>query len=141
MTPDERQKLKNLIIKHEGFRDKVYTDTTGHLTLGYGHNIEDRPITQHAGSVILDDDLMWFLPKLTQTFSFFNDLDFSRKSVLIDMAYNLGLQGLLEFKEMLEAIEQKDYEKAAKEMLQSRWAAQVGARAIEDAYIMEIGEL
>ena len=141
MTPEERQKLKNLIIKHEGFKSQPYSDINGHLTIGYGHNLQERPITQYAGSVILDDDLMWFLPRMSQVIPFFDALDVARKSVLVDMAYNLGLQGLLEFKEMLEAVRVGNYATASACMLQSKWAEQVGQRATENAYIMKMGEL
>lgn len=141
MTPEERLKCRNLIIKHETFKDTVYTDTTGHLTIGYGHNLQSSPITSHAGNVILDDDMMWLIPKLDKELPFFNNLDYARKSVLIDMGYNLGLQGLLEFREMLSAIEKEDYEEASKQMLESKWATQVKSRAVENAYIMKTGEL
>lgn len=141
MTPEERQKLRNLIIKHEGFRDKVYKDTTGHLTIGYGHNLESKGITQFAANVILDDDIMWFLPRLSKSVPFFDGLDFARKSVLLDMAFNLGLHGLLEFTEMLEAVRVGNYATAAACILESKWAAQVGNRAKEDAYIMKTGDI
>lgn len=128
-------------MKHEGFRDCVYTDTTGHLTIGYGHNLEARPISQNAGSLILDDDMLWFLQKLDHHLDFFRDLDDARKSVLVDMAYNLGLNGLLQFDKMLNALREKDYSKAADEMLNSKWAIEVGERAEDNAYIIRTGEL
>lgn len=133
---EEIQKARGLIMKHEGFKPRVYTDTTGHLTIGYGHNLQARDISENSGGVILDDDIAWFAPKLSQLLDFYDDLTPNRKAVLIDMAYNLGLQGLLDFKEMLQAIRKKNYNEAADQMLKSKWAEQVGQRAINDAYIM-----
>jgi len=59
MTPNAKQLARKLIMKHESFRERVYTDNTGHLTIGYGHQIRNGTITEHAAQVILDDDLFW----------------------------------------------------------------------------------
>ena len=67
-------------------------------------------------------------------------MDDARLGVLIEMCYNLGLSGLAGFKKMLAAVEAGDYKKAAKEMLDSKWAFQVKGRAVELAKIMETGE-
>ena len=67
-------------------------------------------------------------------------LDDARQFVLVDMAFNMGLAGLKGFKKMLTAVEQGDYQTAAKEMLASKWAAQVGRRAAELSKIMKKGE-
>jgi lysozyme len=141
MNPTTRQLARKLIMKHEEFRRNVYTDTTGNLTIGYGHALKLSSITQHAGEVILDDDLFWHAVHVPEAISFFNTLSPARQAVLLDMSYNLGLQGLLEFHDMLEALKNGDYEKAADEMLNSKWAEQVKTRAKENAYIMRSDSL
>jgi len=67
--------------------------------------------------------------KLRHSISFFDALSVNRQNVLIDMAYNMGITGLLKFRKMLAALERGDYEAAAKEMKNSFWAEQVKDRA------------
>ena len=141
MTPDEYQKVRQLVMKHEGFRGTVYTDMTGNPTIGYGHNLRAKSITPFAGGVILDDDLEWFIENLPHKLPFFNDLDSARQAVLIDMAYNLGMNGLLGFKEMLDAMEAKDFDKAADALQNSAWYSQVHSRALDDQAILKTGAL
>jgi lysozyme len=136
MLPENRVKMRNLIMKHEKFKESMYSDTTGNLTIGYGHNLKASTISQNAGGVILDDDIFWHITHLPRTFDFYDALSDARKVVLVDMSFNLGLQGLCEFHQMIEALKKGDYNAAADAMLDSKWAVQVGERAIEDAFIM-----
>ena len=133
--------FKNIIMKNEGFKNTVYTDSTGHLTIGYGHNLKNRPISHNVASIMLQEDILWFLPRLSEAIPFFNELNDARQAVLVDMAYNLGLQGLLAFKKMLDSCSKGDYENASNEILKSKYADQVKYRAKENAYIMKIGGL
>lgn len=130
---------KQMIKDNEGFREKMYLDTTGHYTIGYGHNLQFMPITKTTADVMLQEDLSWFVENLPKHLAFFESLDDARKSVLLDMAYNLGLIGLLRFKKFLGYMAQKDYDKAADEMLNSVWARQVGQRAYNNARIIRTG--
>ncbi len=141
MTPDDRLRCRNFIIKHEGFREFPYTDTTGNLTIGFGHNLKARGLSYPVASMALDEDIAYWMVNLDKTLSFFKELSPARQIILVDMCHNLGMQGLLEFKEMLAALSVGNYATASACMLQSKWATQVGHRAIEDAYIMKTGEL
>jgi lysozyme len=71
-----------------------------------------------------------------ENLSFFDELSETRKSVLVNMAFNLGVAGLMKFKNMLKAVSEKRWEDASSEMLNSRWADQVGNRAIELSEMM-----
>jgi lysozyme len=62
-----------------------------------------------------------------------------RQNVLADMCFNLGIGGLLSFKNTLAMVEHGKYEEAAAAMLQSKWATQVGQRAIELSEMMRTG--
>lgn len=139
MTIKDQQLARQLIMKHESFRDRCYVDTTGNLTIGYGHNLRSVPITNLAGEQILDDDLQWHIIHLPIAYPTFNNLNAARQAVLLDMSYNLGLQGLLAFEKMLQAIKEENWKVAEFEMLNSKWADQVGSRAKEDALIMVTG--
>lgn len=140
MTPECRTKLKNLLINHEQLKLYPYTDITGHLTIGVGRNLSTRGISSTEALYLLEDDIFYFISKLA-VLDFFDALDDNRKIVLVDMCFNLGLHGFLGFKEMLKAVEDKDYSKAADEILNSKAAHQCRERYNQLAYIMRTGEL
>lgn len=128
---------KERIKQHEGFRGKPYRCTAGKLTIGYGRNIEDNGITEAEASFLLDNDLKRCESECRQIFYWFDNLDDTRRSVIVEMDFNLGLKKFLGFKKMLAACEKKDYELAAREMLDSLWARQVGQRAETLADLMK----
>lgn len=127
------------IRRYEGFSRLPYKCPTGHLTIGYGHNLENG-ISAAAAEFILQEDLAHAERAVKDAFPWWWKLNDARQFVLVDMAFNMGLAGLKGFKKMLAAAEQGDYQTAAKEMLASKWAAQVGRRAVELSKIMEKGE-
>lgn len=141
MTTDARQKLKNLLISHEQLKQFPYTDSTGHFTIGVGRNLTDRGISTSEALYLLNDDILYFTSQLSNSFPYFNKLDDIRKIVLIDMCFNLGIRGFLEFNRLLEAITRNDWEEAAKEILDSKAATQCPERYKQLAYIMKSGEL
>lgn len=141
MTPEGKQKLKTLLVTHEKYRQFPYTDVTGHLTVGIGRNLSDRGISTTEAFYLLDDDIIYFTAKLNHFLSCFSDLSENRQIALIDMCFNLGVQGFLNFKEMISALESHDYIRAHDEMLKSKWAEQVGERATTLANIILTGEL
>jgi lysozyme len=141
MTPEGRKKLKGLLTAHESYRQFVYTDSTNHLTIGLGRNLSERGISTTEAFYLLDDDILYFSSKLNHFLNFFSQLDENRQIALIDMAFNLGIQGFLNFKEAILALECHDYERAAKCVLDSKWATQVHERATCIANIIKTGEI
>lgn len=141
MTPEAKQKLKALLTRHELYRQFPYTDQTGHLTVGIGRNLSDRGISTTEALYLLDEDILYFTGKLLHYLPFFPSLNENRQIALIDMCFNLGVQGFLNFKEMIWALGEGDYEEASRAMLDSKWAVQVGERAITLANIVRTGQL
>lgn len=141
MTPEARVKLKGLLVKHEKYMQFPYVDVTGHLTIGIGRNLNNRGISLPESYYLLDEDITYFASKLQQYLKFFHKIDENRQIVLINMCFNLGVQGFLNFTQMILALEAGNYERAAQEMLESKWAEQVGERAIELSQIMRTGIL
>lgn len=141
MTPEGRQKLKTLLVQHESYKQFPYSDVTGHITVGIGRNLSDRGISTTEAFYLLDDDIIYFSSKLNHYLPFFGILEENRQIALIDMCFNLGVQGFLNFKQMIIALEAYDYERAAYEMLNSKWAEQVGERAACLANIIKTGEI
>lgn len=132
-----RTRLKMQLVHHEGLKLKPYRDTEGKLTIGVGRNLDDRGITEPEAMSLLDADINEALRACQHIFGGFDTLSEARQHALLDMAFNLGETKLRGFKKMLAAVDARDFERAAAEMLDSKWATQVGARAKTLAAMMK----
>jgi len=129
---------RELIREHEGYSEEVYFDTVGVPTGGYGHAfLPGSKLTQDIWEEIFQYD---YNLAVSDYYYLSLDLDPVRRAVVVDMLFNLGLPKLLKFKNTLAAIRQGDYERAARGMLNSKWARQVGRRAKELSEMMRTGE-
>lgn len=134
-----REQLRQALIADEGLRLKPYVDTVGKITIGYGRNLTDIGLSLTEASDLLDHDIDRTVRDCVQAFPWFLGLDPARQAVLVQMAFNLGVGGLKEFTHTLVAVQRGDYTAAARGMLASRWAKQIGARAARLAAQMELG--
>ena len=132
--------LHNQLTRHEGLRLKPYRCTSGKLTIGIGRNLDDSGISEREAELMLENDILKLFAVLPGKIDFFNELDKVRADILVNMAFNMGVNGLLKFKKMLTAIDDGYFTRAAAEMLDSKWAFQVGDRALELAEQMKTGE-
>lgn len=135
-----RELLRSQLERHEGLRLKPYRDTVSKLTIGYGRNIEDVGISRDEADFMLDNDIDQ-VEQYLKTVDEYNELDEVRQTVLANLCFNVGFRGLMKFKRMWAAIGRGEYSRAADEMLDSKWARQVGRRADELAEIMRTGEV
>lgn len=134
------EKLMYRLIEEEGMKLKPYRCSAGKLTIGVGRNLEDKGLSNEEALFLLQNDIIEAVKELKKAFLFFDSLNETRQIVLIDMCFNLGINGLKKFKKMIKALENQDFSLASKEMLSSCWAKQVGARARSLALLMETGE-
>lgn len=141
MNPAEYAQLRQRLVKHEGLRLKPYTDTANRLTIGVGRNLTDKGISQAEAMELLDNDIAIAASDVQINWPWSAGLEFPRLSVLLEMAFNLGVEHLRTFTKMLDALKRGDYDGAATEMLNSQWAKQVGQRAVTLAQIMRTGVL
>lgn len=132
------QCLHDLLIQDEGLKLKSYVDTEGKTTVGVGRNITDVGISFDEAMVLLDSDIRR-ARQAAQTLPWFSQLNAARQDVVLNMIFNLGLGGFLEFKSMTAALSEGKYAVAAEEMLSSHWASQVGDRAKRLAQMMTLG--
>ena len=139
MMPVDRTKMRAQLDLHEGRRKKPYEDTVGKLTIGVGHNLTDRGLSDRIIDLILDEDINEHWKELVAVAPWIVSLSEVRQRVLLDMAFNLGVPSLMTFKQTLSAVKNGDYWLAAQGMLASKWARQVGARATRLATMMETG--
>ena len=136
-----RAAMIHQLTLHEGMRQFPYKCTSGKLTIGIGRNLDDRGITEAEAGFLLGNDIDDFQDRLTREIPWMVELDAVRQRVLLDMAFNLGVPGLLKFKRTLAAIRGKEYDRAAAMMLDSRWATQVGQRAKRLSRMMATGHI
>ena len=141
------ESLLDRLRRHEGCSLVPYLDTTGNMTVGWGHKMEsvspsilENGITQDEADHLLEVDIeiakngVSRLPAMV-----LNNCNEVRRGVLIEQIFQLGLSGTLKFKKQLKAIENGDFNKASREMLDSRWAKQTPSRVTELAEIMKNG--
>lgn len=132
-------KLQDQLIKHEGIKLKIYTDSVGKISIGVGHNLTDKGLTEVQVRSILNDDLLDTINFLNTHVPWWPTLDDVRQRAIADMTFNL-MGKLLEFKKMIIAIQLKDWNKAADELLNSKFAHQTGQRARDLAFMIRTGQ-
>jgi len=131
-------KLRDWIAQHEGYRRFLYKDTVDCLTIGYGRNIEKCGITQKEAIYLLESDIRNCQRELSRH-DWYNNSSLNVQNALINMCFNMGLPRLLKFTKMIKAIEEKNYNKAAEEALNSKWALQVKKRSVDIATMLRKG--
>jgi lysozyme len=132
-------KLRESITRHEALRLKPYLDTSGKLTIGYGRNLHDVGIDKSEAQYMLDKDIHRATDE-AQSYHWFWGLTEPRQDVVIEMIFNLGGSRFREFPKLIHALEKSDFETAAEEMIDSKWAREVGFRATELAGVMVTGQ-
>lgn len=136
------EKLKQLLIKHEAEVNHVYKDSEGYYTLGVGRLVDERrggKISHEEAMYLLHNDIKKIIGQCDREFDWFDELDETRKIVVLNMVFNLGINGFKKFKKTIQHIDNENYEAAAIEMLDSAWRIQVGKRADELSQMMKNG--
>jgi len=127
--------LKDWIIKHEGIKLYPYSCPAGKTTIGVGRNLTDVGLTTEEALYLLDNDIDRCRHSLL-AYPWFTRQPEVIQNCLINMCFNLGIAGLLKFKNMIKALQEHDYEAAAHHALDSRWARQVPNRAKDVVKVM-----
>ena len=121
--------LKEMLIKNEGMELKLYRCGSQKLTIGAGRNIQDNGISIDEAELMLKNDMDGVFNDLNRNIPFWQSMPYNVRLVLADMCFNLGINRLLKFTKMLEALEERDFELAGEELLDSTYAKQVKKRA------------
>lgn len=147
MDPSNLALLITELRIDEGVRYEPYNDTRGILTVGVGHNLQvsplpdvwSYPLTDVEVNQLLTEDLQGVFTSLNNNLQWWVDLTNVRQRVLCNMCFQLGVGGLLGFRNTLIAMRQGNYSSAANGMLNSQWADQTPARAHRLATMMATG--
>jgi lysozyme len=132
--------LRDQLIRHEGLKLKPYLCTSNKVTIGVGRNLEDVGLSKQEALYLLDNDIVRVVAESRERFPIVETLDPVRADVIFNMVFNMGVHRVALFKNMWAAIEAQDWNKAAEEMLDSKWAYQVGRRSTELANQMRTGQ-
>ena len=158
----------NDYIKHwEGFSNKYYFCPSNKLTIGYGRNVTDNPISydeyimlfpllsrseamiaiaiegisEYQSAKLLAGFVVSEIKYLMRKYRWFRELSYYRRMVILDMIYNLGLSDFRKFKKMIKALKGRKYDEASNEIIDSKYYIQVGERAECNAFIMRCDNL
>ena len=137
MTP-----LEKMLVQHEGLSLDLYRDTASppRWTIGVGRNLSDVGLRDETEALfLLGRDLDAIRAELDHTWPFWRELDKVRADVVLSMAFNLGVSGFMRFVRTRGLIEERSWDLASIEMLRSRWADQVGGRALELSTMLSTG--
>lgn len=127
------------LTRDEALRLKPYRCSAGKLTIGVGRNLDDVGISEGEAEILLRNDIDRACSGLDASLPWWRNLDPVRQRVMVNMAFNLGVAGLLGFRNTLKLIELGNYQDAAVAMMASKWAKQVGPRATRLALMMRDG--
>lgn len=139
--------IEKLLMIEEGFRAKPYYCSEGYPTIGVGTKIGKKgvpldsftfTVNEITAKMMLIDELDRIMERL-ESLSWYNSLSENRQIIIESMCYQMGVAGVLKFRNMIRAIEAGDFRYAAVEMLNSRWARQTEGRALRHADVMELG--
>ena len=142
------EKLLEMLRRHEGEvktngRHVAYKCPEGYWTVGIGRNVDPENgigLSDEEVDFLLENDIARVIKELATEYSWFNGLDDVRKDAMIDISFNLGATRLRGFRRALTAMEAGNYTEASTEFLDSRWAKQVGGRALELTDMIASGE-
>jgi lysozyme len=130
-----KEQLIQDLISDEGLRTEPYIDTVGKMTIGVGRNLDDNGISQAEAMFMLTNDIEMVETELDARLDWWRGLPDDAQRALCNMTFNIGWPRLSKFEKMLAALKDRDFEEAAAQALASKWATQVGQRAIRIAQL------
>jgi lysozyme len=139
MSSEEREKLRQQLVEHEGERLTVYRCPAGYLTIGVGRNLEGTGISKAESRHLLDNDINRCINEAVARFPWFPDMDPIRQRAIVDLVFNMGMGTFLTFRRTLSYLAVKDYEQAGNALVNSQWYRQVGRRGKRIVSMVRLG--
>ena len=136
-------KLVEMIKRHEGVKSKVYLCSAGYETIGVGRNISESGLGLSDDEIdyLLQNDIQRVREELRDAYFWFGALSEARQDAMIDICFNLGLTRLRGFVKAFEAMSREQFDVAADEFMDSKWAKQVGMRALRVTEMIRDGKV
>lgn len=134
-----KNEMFNMLKKHEGYKQQMYKDTEGYWTIGIGHLVtakeiakfKNRKLSDAEIRSLFDSDLNIAITNAKKFVPNLNTLPLQVQHAIVNMTFNLGINRLMKFKDLRQSLASRDFNKASKDMLNSKWASQVKGRAVE----------
>jgi len=136
-------KLIEMLKVHEGVETHAYKCSASKITIGVGRNIDPEGgigLSEDEIDYLLQNDINRITTELDFEYGWFSDLNEARQDAMIDISFNLGQTRLRKFQKALTAMAQSNWNTAADEFMDSKWAKQVGTRAIRVTDMISSGE-
>ena len=131
--------LREQLKIDEGVKYEVYDDHLGYKTFGIGHLVVagdqeygasvGTPVSEERVNAVFDEDVQKYIDESKKVFPNLDDLPEEAQQVIVNMCFNMGAPRLSKFKKFIAGVNASDWDTAAVEMMDSRWANQVGVRA------------
>ena len=137
--PDFKELIDRLKI-NEGYRAKVYKCTEGYDTIGYGFAIKDLELTEEEATLLLANRVAKKHLEISKRFDWYDSMPAEVQGVIIEMCYQLGVNGFSKFKKTIKLLSNRNFAKASTEMLDSLWAKQTPNRALKLSNIVKEGK-
>ena len=127
------------LVNDEGLRLKPYTDTVGLMTIGVGRNLAGVGISKEEAMHMLENDIDRVCDQLDNLIPWWKQLSEQRQQALANFVFNVGITTAMTFKNTLALLQSGQFASAADEVLRSKWAGQVGQRAIRISTMIREG--
>jgi lysozyme len=128
------------LIEFEGMKTQLYKCTSGKNTIGVGRNLDDRGISEDEAMILLGNDIKIVQEELLERWPWIKDLPPRAQMVMMDLGFNMGVPAISNFQNMLRDLQSGNWEGAAINLLDSKYATQVGRRAIYNAHLLETAD-
>ena len=132
-------KLREQLKIDEGVKYEVYDDHLGYKTFGIGHLVKSTdeeygvpvgtPVSEERVNSVFDKDVITYIDESKKVFGNLEEMPGEVQQVIVNMCFNMGAPRLSQFKKFIRAIHDEEWATASLEMLDSKWANQVGERA------------
>ena len=125
-----QDKIKDMLVRHEGLRLHAYKCSEGFLTLGVGRNLDANGISEDEAMYMLDNDIKRVTKNLENVWGVYRPFPEKARMVCIDMSFQMGISGFMNFRQTRELMEMGSWLEASEELLRSKYAIQTPSRAL-----------
>ena len=125
-----RDKIKDMLLRHEGLRTHPYFCSENYLTIGAGRNLKINGISEDEAMYMLENDIKRVQEELDRSWGAWRTFPEKARMVCIDMCFQLGISGFMKFLQTRKLMELGNWLEASEELLRSKYAIQTPNRAL-----------
>ena len=122
-------KVKEMLVRHEGVMCTLYQCSEGRWTIGVGRNLQDRGVTEEEAMYLLDNDIKRVMSQLDEYWTVWRSFPEKAQLCCVDMSFQMGIKGFMGFRRTRALMEMGMWLEASEELLDSKYAIQTPNRA------------